>query len=605
MIAFSDPSQAPGQSHTRYPPPTQAHNPGNDRIDGNPRTRANPDTEAIGDEIARLSAHLNAATYQLLVLIRDFDQREGWANGFLSCAHWLAWRTGISPRPAREKVRVARALAPLTLISQAMAKGTLSYSKVRAMTRVATPENEGDLLDVARHATAAQLEKLVRAWRRVEDLNDPGKEEQRHERRFLRLHQDEDGSYVIQGRLDPEVGALVERALEWANEALYQEDSETAFQHRMADGLGLVAQRALAADGDRATDGAQGADGALDGDRAAEGALAVDGDRAVGGAFAVDGARASDRPLASSKPEGKPRPVSRADRFQVVVHVGADELRGPLPPGTGRGSGEPGDAEACESALRVVAAGGSAEPQASRVARPESGLESAPESGPASGGSAEPGRSLRQGSGSGPDPAVGSGSPGTLEFLSPETSRRLSCDAGLVIMTHDADGRVLDVGRKSRTVPPSLRRALDARDKGCRFPGCQCRYTEAHHIRHWAQGGETRLDNLLLLCSRHHRALHEGGFQIRRVAGEGELQIRRPAGGDSFQFLSPTGRAIPEVPASPPIQGDPVREMVARNADAGVVPDAWTATPLWNGDRLDLSLAVDMFMGLTHTDLAT
>ena len=234
---------------------------------------------------------------------------------------------------------------------------------------------------------------------------------------------------------------------------------------------------------------------------------------------------------------------------------------------------------------------------------------------------------MRQGSGSGPDRAVGSGSPGNLEFLPRETSRRLSCDAGLVVMTHDADGRVLDVGRKSRTVPPALRRALDARDKGCRFPGCQCRYTEAHHIRHWAQGGETRLDNLLLLCSRHHRALHEGGFQIRRVAGCGELQMRRqagegelqmrrqagedelqtrrPAGGDRFQFLSPTGAVIPEVPATPPILGDPVREMVARNADAGVVPDAWTATPLWNGDRLDLSLAVDMFLGPTHLGLAT
>ena len=123
---------------------------------------------------------------------------------------------------------MARALAPLSRISEAMASGTLSYSQARALTRVATPENEEDLLDVARHATAAQLEKLVRAWRRVEDLSDPGKEEQRHQRRFLRLHQDEDGSYLIQGRLDPEVGAVLEKALEWANEALYQEDSETA-----------------------------------------------------------------------------------------------------------------------------------------------------------------------------------------------------------------------------------------------------------------------------------------------------------------------------------------------------------------------------------------
>jgi hypothetical protein len=487
-------------------------------------TEAETPTEALGDEIARLSAHLNAATYQLLVLIRAFDEREGWANGFLSCAHWLAWRTGISARPAREKVRVARALAPLARISQAMANGTLSYSKVRALTRVATPDNEEDLLDVARHATAAQLEKLVRAWKRVEALNDPENEEQRHQNRFLRLHQDDDGSYRIQGRLDPEVGALLEKALEWANEALYQEDSETCFQHRMADGLGLVAERALAGEGAVGTDRA----------------LAVDGPPSVG------------------TPKEKSRPVSRAERFQVVVHVGAEELRA-------RGGSE--------------VEGGSAEPQ------------------------------RREGS-SGPRLPVVLNTPGTLAFLPPEASRRLSCDAGLVVMTHDRDGRVLDVGRKSRTVPPSLRRALDVRDQGCRFPGCECRYTEAHHIEHWANGGETKLDNLLLLCSRHHRALHEGGFQVRRLSGEGGAPLGAPADGDDVQFFSPGGEVIPAVPEDPPIQGDAVdkgdpfaqaesvREIVARNEEAGIVPDAWTATPLWNGGPLDLSLAVDMFLGL-------
>jgi len=216
--------------------------------------------------------------------------------------------------------------------------------------------------------------------------------------------------------------------------------------------------------------------------------------------------------------------------------------------------------------------------------------------------------------------AAVSGSSGTLAVLPPETSRRLSCDAGLVVMTHDPAGGVLDVGRRTRTVPANIRRALEARDKGCRFPGCECRYTEAHHIQHWSQGGETKLDNLLLLCSRHHRALHEGGFQVRRIDGGGDFQIRglpgegglqmeRAASGGDFQFLSPNGSVIPAVPKDPPIHGNPVnqgkpvgredsvREIVARNAEAGVVPDAWTATPLWNGDPLDLSLAVDMFLG--------
>jgi hypothetical protein len=91
----------------------------------------------------------------------------------------------------------------------------------------------------------------------------------------------------------------------------------------------------------------------------------------------------------------------------------------------------------------------------------------------------------------------------------------MACDAGAVVMRHAADGSVLDVGRKTRTIPPALRRALLARDRQCRFPGCNARRCDAHHVRHWADGGPTRLDNLVLLCRRHHRAVHEEGFLVR------------------------------------------------------------------------------------------
>ena len=104
--------------------------------------------ELLADRIAELSARIQAATYELLVLIHQFDQREGW-SGFASCAHWLSWRIGLAPGAAREKVRVARALADLPLLSDAMRRGVVSYSKVRAVTRVATPETEQTLLDVA------------------------------------------------------------------------------------------------------------------------------------------------------------------------------------------------------------------------------------------------------------------------------------------------------------------------------------------------------------------------------------------------------------------------------------------------------------------------
>ena len=117
--------------------------------------RRHGETARPGDAIAELAARIQAATYELLVMIREFDEREGWGEGFKSCAHWLNWRTGIAMGAAREKVRVARALAELPRLSGAMRRGALSYSKLRALTRIATPETEASLLDFARSATAA------------------------------------------------------------------------------------------------------------------------------------------------------------------------------------------------------------------------------------------------------------------------------------------------------------------------------------------------------------------------------------------------------------------------------------------------------------------
>src|SRR5262245_49191663 len=128
--------------------------------------------ERLGDEIAELAAHLHAATYRLLVMLREFDDRGGWGGGFRSCAHWLSWRTGIALGAAREKVRAARALQHLPRISEAMRLGQLSFAKVRACTRVATRDNEEHLLELARQGTASHLERIVRAWRRVDRLEE-------------------------------------------------------------------------------------------------------------------------------------------------------------------------------------------------------------------------------------------------------------------------------------------------------------------------------------------------------------------------------------------------------------------------------------------------
>ncbi len=188
-----------------------------------------PADDPLGNEIAELCAHINAATYRLLSLLRRYDE-EGLWEGCRSCAHWLSWRTGISLGPAREKMRVARCLPSLPLISGALAKGELSYSKVRALTRVATADNEAELLTFARHGTTAHVERLVRGWRRLEAA-DAG-EEARAARRGLSLYLTDEGDYQIRGRLGPEVGALLRKALEATEDRLYREERAAGTEHR-------------------------------------------------------------------------------------------------------------------------------------------------------------------------------------------------------------------------------------------------------------------------------------------------------------------------------------------------------------------------------------
>jgi hypothetical protein len=149
-------------------------------------------------------------------------------------------------------------------------------------------------------------------------------------------------------------------------------------------------------------------------------------------------------------------------------------------------------------------------------------------------------------------------------------------------MRHDADGRITEVGARTRTIPPSLRRALQHRDRGCRFPGCALPVGQGHHIRHWAHGGPTTLSNLALLCRRHHRAVHEEGYQVERQV-DGELWFRRP-----------DGQPIPGVPAPPVVPSDPVGALREQNAAQGLAIHARTAMPAWGGEHLDLGYAIDV-----------
>ncbi len=166
--------------------------------------------------------------------------------------------------------------------------------------------------------------------------------------------------------------------------------------------------------------------------------------------------------------------------------------------------------------------------------------------------------------------------------VSAETSQRIACDASRVEMRHDADGVVVEVGPRTRTVPTALRRALAFRDHGCRFPGCDLPFGQAHHIKHWAQGGPTTLSNLVLLCRRHHRAVHEEGFQVER-GDDGGLEFRWP-----------DGNVLPPVRPPPRIPADAAAEVRTRNTAAGVKIHPHTATPSWDGRGLDVGWAIDV-----------
>ena len=377
--------------------------------------------DELDAEIATIARQLNAQTYRLLVLVREFDDRLGFAKwSFASCAEWLAWRLGLSLSAAREKVRAAHALRDLGQIAKAFSQGRLSYSKVRALTRVANARNEDLLLAYAMDATAAQVEERCRQMRNIAPESTDIARRAWERRSMTILRQAEAGTMRITLEVPIEDGELFARAIDRAVE---------------------VGKGNLGPEFETSGWCAEQADAAIE--------------------------------IARSYLDGDASAASAADRFQVVVHV--DEMA--LAANTHRESAE----------------------------------------------------SLRGGI-SHRDGAVSSGSETARSDLPIETIRRLTCDGSIARVVDNAKGNPLDIGRKSRVVPTALKRALHGRDRGCTFPGChRDHYVDAHHLKHWADGGETSEKNLTLLCTLHHRLVHEGRFSVRRDA-EGELCFARHDG---------------------------------------------------------------------------
>jgi hypothetical protein len=446
--------------------------------------------EKLGQKITLLAGQLNAGNHRLLKLIAEFDTRKSWnSDGTVrSCAHWLNWKCGIALGAAREKVRVAACLAQLPLIDAAFASGHVSYSKVRAMSRVATPENEDFLLMIAQHGTASHVEKVVGKYKSVQTTDEEGQERERENERKLVYFQDQNDMWVIHAKLPPEVGALVVKAIEAVatpaqidkqkqlrepqknvsaetfSEAIEEEEPthfQDLLQHTRADALVTIAEHFLS----------------------------------------------------TTKQSPKLQGLKGSERCQIMLHVDINTLR----------------------------QHGKEASHAHRHCNMDD-----------------------------------------KHWISPKTAKRLSCDASLVTVLEDEQGRVLNIGRRTRTVPAAIGRALSLRDKTCRVPGCcESRYVDAHHIKHWADGGETSLDNLVTLCRAHHRQLHQGDFTIT---------VERTAAGQQLLFTTRSRRKIQNsfFPQFPNVSAETSADALSHAAPA---LDANTCVTKWRGEGCDYEVA--------------
>src|SRR5215475_6214084 len=504
--------------------------------------------EQLGERIAEQAAHLDAATHRLLADLRAFDTRGGWhVQGAASCAHWLAWRVGWDLITARDHVRVARKLAGFAAIDDALRRGEVSYSKVRAMLRVATSDNEVLLLEHAKLMTASQLEKLCRKYalvlRHGEDPHPQGDEQ----RRYVRRRDTEDGMVKIEAVLHPEEAEVVWAMLDHAAAQLARErdphpappgrdSAESAAVSRPHATLtGPVSSPAtrdgsedaacMIGDGDDSAESLEPAtpvarwDAGLDDSAASAVRCAVGlGGGAPGAVHAVVSVNVVEDPdavaasVASSQPFSDAGQRSVLDRLldEVEALRGADEVAHDAVSDLCDAGCEPGAAEAGQRSSEAISGRREASSLRDRAAAARKAFNRADAlvamaQGYLRGDRSErapievvltlPASSLRAGATLDP---VEVGEMGE-SFLSSETARRLSCDAGVVDVVEDEHGTPLSVGRKRRTISGALKRALHKRDGVCGYPGCTNRlFLEGHHIQHWADGGETSLQNTFL-----------------------------------------------------------------------------------------------------------
>ena len=467
-------------------------------------TMSNPDDtgptsvplERLEAQICELAGHLAAATCRFLVLLGDFDARRGWASWEMSsCAAWLSWKCQMSSGTAREHVRVARALRDLPVIRGEFGAGRLSYAKVRALTRIATPATEADLAELAGPMTGNQLERFARAHRQVSTVDDADA----RIRRRLAWRIEDDGSLAGTFRLPPLQGAVLLKALRAAAGDLEHPHRSDAEPGPAAQEAGVSAETPASARPEPPTSSSL-ADALL----------------IIAEAFVAGKVAAADDP----------------DVYQVIVHVGTDAITPASPVG-----GPAGDPAGVSAETPAAIPGDSADP-----ADPADRARGHVEDGPA---------------------------------ISVTTAQMIACSSSWTWMLHDSAGKLLDLGRRRRRPNAALRRAARERDKcRCRFPGCESRRVDLHHIRYWSNGGRTTLDNLVSLCKYHHLLVHDRGYLIAAARD-----------GTTFTFYRADGTMIPASPPLPQADGT-----IGDWHDADITPE--TIIPPWYGERLDLDYAI-------------
>jgi hypothetical protein len=444
--------------------------------------------ERLEAQICELAGHLAAATCRFLVLLGDFDARRGWASWEMtSCAAWLSWKCQMSSGTAREHVRVARALRDLPVIRREFGAGRLSYAKVRALTRIATPGTEAGLAELAGPMTGNQLERFARAHRQVSSADDAAS----RVRRRLAWRVEDDGSLAGTFRLPPLAGAVLLKALRAAAFDLEHPHPSDPEHAPAAQEPGVSAETPTAGQAQAPTSSSL-ADALL----------------IIAEAFLAGKVAAADDP----------------EVYQVIVHVGTDTVTPDAPPA------QAGDVSAETRGSSPGVPGHPADPARCHV-----------EDGPA---------------------------------LSVTTAQMIACSASWSWMLHDSAGKLLDLGRRRRRPNAALRRAARDRDTcRCRFPGCESRRIDLHHIQYWSNGGRTTLDNLVSLCKYHHMLVHDRGYLIA-AARDG-----------TFTFYRTDGTMIPVSPPLPSASGT-----IEDWHDADITPE--TIIPPWYGERLDLDHAI-------------